>query len=111
MRIGALDDIGQELRAEPRPGHGIDITVDDPRQLRHELLVPAGIEGADRFLDQRIGRIQRQMHGGGIDDRAGAVMGRDGEMVGLREACDLARLGDAADPAEVGHHDADGARG
>ena len=49
------------------------------------------------------------MHGGGIDDRPGAVMGRDRQMVGLRQARDLARLGDAADPAEVGHHDADGA--
>ena len=45
----------------PRPGplHRIDVAVLDLRHLGHQFLVPAGVEGAHRFLDQRVGLAER----------------------------------------------------
>src|SRR4051812_25106297 len=72
--IGTLEHGRQQFGAEAGAFHRIDVTVLDDRDFGDEFLVPAGIEGADRFLDQRVRLAERGMDGGGEADRSGAVV-------------------------------------
>src|SRR4051794_25704320 len=54
-QVGALEHCRQQIDAEPRPLHRIDVAILDQRHRRDKLVVPALVEGAYRFLDQGIG--------------------------------------------------------
>src|SRR5437870_7850224 len=53
--VRALEDGGQQLDAEARALHRVHVSVLDARHCRHQLAVPALVEGAHRLLDQRVG--------------------------------------------------------
>src|SRR5258708_6626593 len=52
-QIRALVDRGQEVNAETFALHRIDVSVLDHRHIGDEFVVPALVEGAYGFLDQR----------------------------------------------------------
>ncbi len=102
---------GRSAVPRPAPAGRRHHPVLDPRQLGHELAVPAACERAHALLDKGVGQVQREVRGGGVDDGPGAVVGGDRTLEGLGERGDLARLGDAADPAEIEDDDLRAAAG
>ena len=49
---------------KPYPGHRISEAVPDIRQLSEDFAIPTAGECTHGFLDQRVGTVERQMHGG-----------------------------------------------
>src|SRR5579871_3973446 len=78
-------------RQGPAP-HRIDIAILDHRHGRDKLVVPALVEGADRFLDQRIRLAERHVDGRNEADGPDAVMRCERPMIGLGHRRDLAAL-------------------
>src|SRR6478735_3642524 len=103
-QIGAVEYGGQKVDAEAGAFHRIDKTVLDRGHGGDELIVPALVEGAHGFLDQRVGLAERHVDGGAEADRADAIMRREGPVIGLGHRRDLATLGEAAGPAQIRHH-------
>src|SRR3546814_5014689 len=79
------------------------MAVPDGRDGGDELLVPAGVEGAYGFLDQRVGLAERRVDGGGEADRPDAVVRREGSVPGFRQGGDLAALGQPSGPRSEEH--------
>src|SRR5262249_18766857 len=52
--IRAIKDRWLQIDAQARPFHRIDIAILDHGHGRDKLVVPAIVEGAHRFLDQRV---------------------------------------------------------
>ena len=100
---------GSRSMPKARPGRRGDHAVLHLRQRGHQLLVPAGVERAHQFLDQRVGRVAGQVRGGGEHHRAGAVVRRHRQVLGLGHGGDLLGLRQAAAPGQVEHDDAGGA--
>src|SRR5580704_5265178 len=103
-QIGAIVHRRQKVDAETLALHRIDVSVLDHWHSGDEFVVPAPVEGANRFLNQRIGLAERHVHRGGESDRADAVVRRERTVVGFSHRGDLAPLGKPAGPAQVSHH-------
>src|SRR5687767_14817457 len=73
----AFPDFRQQLHADAGPRRLAEVTPYRLRHVRDQLVVPAGIEGAHRFLDQRIRRPDREVYRRRVDQRPGAVVRRD----------------------------------
>src|SRR5215210_5259064 len=109
MSVGPLVEIREKLRAETGAGWRRERATRDVREGGDQLAVPAAVIGADRLLDQRVGRVDREVGGGHQDNRSGAVVRGYWELVRLGHRRDLLRLGDTAAPGDVEHGDAHGA--
>jgi ribosome biogenesis GTPase len=59
------------------------------RQFGDQFLVPAGVKRPHAFLDQRVGRMQRQVRRRGPDHGPGAVVRRHGQLPGIGHAAIL----------------------
>src|SRR5882757_6549942 len=92
-QIGTIIHRGQEVDAKAFALHRIDVSVLDQGHVGDEFIVPALVEGAHGFLDQRIRLAERHVHGGGETDRADAIVRREGAVVGLGHGGDLASFG------------------
>src|SRR5215210_963605 len=99
MSVGPLVEIREKLRAETGAGWRRERATRDVREGGDQLAVPAAVIGADRLLDQRVGRVDREVGGGHQDNRSGAV---------VRGYWELVRLGDTAAPRDVEHGDTHG---
>ena len=73
-------------------------------QVGHQLLVPAAVESPHALLHQGVGRVQREVAGRGPDHRPSAVVRRHWQLPGVSHGGNLARLAQAAAPAQVQHH-------
>jgi 6-phosphogluconate dehydrogenase len=60
-RVGAPMQVGQQLQTQTGLVVEADHAVAYARQFRHQLFVPAGVEGPHTFLNERVRCMQRKM--------------------------------------------------
>src|SRR5688572_17592271 len=104
-RVLPPPELGQQLAAQTGAGRRLEEPADRSRHMRDELVVPTGVEGAHGFLNERVRRVNGEVHRGRIDHRTGAVVRRDRQLPRVSERGDAPRFADATAPGEVEHHD------
>src|SRR5450755_305157 len=87
--ILTLEHSGLQLDTQPGTFHWIHVTVFNAWDHSDQLLVPAAIKCADRFLDQGIRLTEGHVHRRDEPHRADAIMRRKRAMPGFCQRGDL----------------------
>src|ERR1700686_1718791 len=99
-QILTLEHTWLQFDTQPGTFHRIHVTVFNAWHDGDQLVIPAAIKRADRFLDQGIRLTERHVHRGDESHRADAIMRRKRAMPGFCQGGDLSSFRESTRPTQ-----------